>query len=458
MLKKTYPALTDRPVLPTLMRLSWPIIVGQAMHLMYNLVDTFWVGRLGARYLAAITVSFPVIFLAFSLGLGFSVSGATLVAQYTGAKSPEKANQAAGQVMIFGAVVAVIFALLSILFGRRMLALLGAGPDVLPHAWEYFSVLVAGIPLIFIFFMFSSVCEGAGDTVTPMKLKVASVLLNIILDPLLIFGFWIIPSLGVAGAAGATVISRVGASVIGLWLLFSGRKKIHLHARNFVPDWKMLGLIVRIGLPAAVGYSALALAITVLTSIVAAFGTFTLAAWGIGNRVTALIRMPAMGVSKATGVLVGQHLGADQPDEACKTAYISIGAIFVVMITLALVFLVAAPYVGGFFSDEPAVIHSVTSYLRIAAFAFAFLAVQETIGGALQGAGKTMQKTFFHILTLWALQLPFTWTLGHALGWGENGVWWGIFFATFAGAAITMLWFMQGTWQSKVIEPKTSYS
>ncbi len=447
-------ALTDQPVLPTLLRLSWPIVVGHGMHLTYNLVDTFWVGRLGPIYLAAITVSFPVIFLAFSLGLGFSVSGVALVSQYTGAKKYEKANTAAGQVMLFGFAIAVLFAVLSVLFGRQALSLLGAGEDILPIAWEYFRVIVAGVPLIFVFFMFSSVCEGAGDTLTPMKLKVGSVAFNILLDPLLIFGVWFFPELGIAGAAYATVISRMGAGVLGLYLLFSGRKSIHLRLEHFKPDWEMLKLIVRIGFPAAVGYSALALAIAVLTSIVASVAAvkeFTLAAWGIGNRVTALIRMPAMGFSKATGVLVGQHLGADQPEEASHTANIALIAILVVMLAIAVIFLVVAPYVVTLFTDQSEVIDMASTYLRIAAFAFAFLAVQEVIGGALQGAGKTMQKTFFHMFTLWALQLPFTWLLGHTLGWGENGIWWGIFLAKLTGAAMVLIWFRKGTWKSKVI-------
>ncbi len=429
-------------------------MVGQAMHLAYNLADAFWVGKLGPEQLAAITVAFPVIFLAFSLGLGFSVSGVALVAQFTGAHQPEKANQAAGQLMICGLVIAIVFALLSIIFGYRALALLGAGPEVLPYAWQYFRVLALGIPLIFVFFMFSSVCEGAGDTVTPMKLKVVSVIFNIVLDPILIFGSCGLPALGVAGAAYATVISRIGVSIIGVYLLFSGRKRIHLRVRHLVPQWTMLKLIVRIGLPAVIGYSALALAIAVLTSIVASVAVvekFTLAAWGIGQRVTALITMPAMGFSKATGVLVGQHLGAGQQREATKTAWIAVGAIFSVMLAVAFLFLALAPFVGRIFTDEPRVIATTTTYLRIAAFAFAFFSVQEVIRGALQGAGKTMQATFFNMLTLWGLQLPLTWTLGHAAGWGENGIWWGILLAKLIGAVCILLWFMQSKWQRKVI-------
>lgn len=444
--------LIDEPVLPTLFKLSWPIMVGESMQLMYNLADTFWVGRLGPEFLAAITVSFPIIFIVFSVGIGFSISGIALVSQYTGAGEHEKANLVTGQVLSFAIMVSLIFSFLGLILGEHLLILIGADEEVLPLAWSYFRIIVSGIPLMFIYFIFSAVLQGIGDTKTPMYLKLVAVGANVILDPLLIFGWGGFPELSIAGAAVATIITRFLAAIIGIYILFTGKKQLHLYPHHLRPRWNMIKKIVKIGFPAAVGDSGLAIAISVMTSIVAGFGTVTLAAYGVANRITSIIRMPAMGIGRATGVLVGQHLGADQPDEAGKTAWLSAGTILVIMLIMATILLFTAPWLIDFFTDDPEVVDLGAEYLKIVGFGFTFLGVQIVLSGALSGAGKTVQQSFFRLLTLWAFQIPFSYSFAHYMGLQETGIWWGIFTAKLLGLIVMSLWFIKGTWQEKVIE------
>ncbi len=444
--------IIDQPVLPSILRLSWPIMVGESMQLMYNLADTFWVGRLGPEFLAAITVSFPIIFVIFSVGIGFSISGIALVSQYTGAGKQEMANLATGQILTFSISVSVIFAIIGLIFGEQLLGLIGAEGDVLPYAWAYFRIITAGIPLMFLYFIFSAVMQGIGDTVTPMILKLIAVISNIILDPLLIFGWGIFPEMGIEGAAVATVITRLLAALAGIYILSSGRVGLKLRLCHFKPEPDMIKRIIKIGFPAAVGDSGLAIAISILTRIVAGFGTFTIAAYGIANRITSLIRMPAMGIGRATGVIVGQHLGADQPDQAEKTAWISTGIILGVMLVMATIMLFTSDFLVGIFTDEKEVIIIGSQYLKIVGFAFTFLGAQIVLSGALSGAGKTVQQTFFRLLTLWAFQIPLAYIFAHFLGWGSEGIWWGIFAAKFLGTALLVIWFLRGTWKTKVIE------
>ncbi|MFW6270548.1 MAG: MATE family efflux transporter, partial [Bacillota bacterium] len=396
--------IINQPVLPTLLKLSWPIMVGESMQLMYNLADTFWVGRLGAEFLAAITVSFPLVFLIFSIGIGFSIAGIALVSQYEGANQHENANLAAGQILAFAMMFSIVFGTIGLVFGEYLLSLIGADEEILPYAWSYFRIIVAGMPLTFIYFIFSSVMQGIGDTKTPMYLKIIAVGANVILDPFFIFGWSIFPELGIAGAAVATVITRFLAAAIGIYILFTGRKDIHLHLYHMRPHWKMIKKIIMIGFPAAVGDSGLAIAVTFMTSIVSGFGTVTLAAYGVANRITSVLRMPAMGVGRATGVIVGQHLGADQPDEAEKVSWMSSGIILALMLGLAILMLLIAPWLVGLFASETEVINIGTTYLRIVSFGFAFLGVQNVLSGSLSGAGKTVQQTFFRLLTLWVFQ------------------------------------------------------
>ena len=444
--------LIDKPILPTIARLSWPIMVGESLQLMYNLADTFWVGRLGPEYLAAITVSFPLIFLFFSVGIGFSLAGIALVSQHTGAGNKDKANLVTGQVLLFAIITSISFSILGLLFGENLLALMGAEADILPHAWAYFRIITAGIPLMFVYFIFSSVLQGIGDTKTPMYLKLFTVGINIILDPFLIFGWSIFPDLGIAGAAVATIISRFFAFSIAIYVLFNGINGIKLHIHDLKPNWRIIKKIIRIGFPAAIGESGLAIAFSFLTSIVAGFGTVALAAFGVVNRITSIIRMPAMGIGRATSVLVGQHLGADQPDEAEKTSWLSAGIILLIMIIIAIIMLFAAPFLVNLFTDESEVIELGSYYLRIIGFGFAFLGVQMVLRGALSGAGKTVQQTFFNLMTLWVFQIPLSYIFAHYLGMEVIGIWWGIFTAKLLGMTIMAIWFKRGTWKSKVIE------
>ncbi|MFW5985671.1 MAG: MATE family efflux transporter [Halanaerobiaceae bacterium] len=445
-------SLIDKPVLPTLFRLSWPIMVGETMQLMYNLADTFWLGRLGKEFLAAITVSFPLIFVIFSVGIGFSLAGIALVSQYTGANQHEKANLVTGQILVFTIMVSFTFSIFGLIFGEKLLVLIGAGEDILPYAWAYFRIITAGIPLMFIYFIFSAVLQGIGDTKTPMYLKLIAVAANVVLDPLLIFGWFGFPELGISGAAIATVFTRFLAAGVGLYILFTGKKELHIRPHHLRPDWEMIKKIVRIGFPAAAGDSLLAISISVMTWIVGGFGTVTLAAYGVANRITSVIRMPAMGIGRATSVLVGQHLGADQPDQAGHTAWIAAGVILGMMLVLATLMLLFAPWIVGIFSDEQPVIEMGAVYLKIVGFGFTFLGVQIVLSGALSGAGKTLQQSFFRVMTLWVFQIPFSYILAHYMNWGATGIWWGIFYAKLTGLLIMLLWFRKGTWKTKEIE------
>lgn len=444
--------LTDKPIIPTMIKLSWPIIVAQGMHLMYQLADTFWLGMLGPEHLAAITLSFPLLFIVYSMGAGFSIAGVALVSQYTGAEKHERASLAAGQILILSIAVSLLFVVPGRVFSEEMLLLIGAEPEVLPLANTYFSIYVSAVPIIFIYYVFSACLEGIGDTVTPMKIKVAAVIANIVLDPFLIFGWSIFPDLGIAGAAWATVLSRFLASSIGIYIMFSDMTNLTIKPRHFVPDMFLIKKIFRIGLPAALGDSAIAIAITVLTSLVAGFGTVVVAAWGIANRITSMIRMPAFGLGRAVSIMVGQHLGAEQPDEAGRVSWVGTGASTLLLLGLALMLLVASPFIMQFFTDDPEVVETGARILRILGFAYIFLGAQIVLSGALNGAGKTKQQIFFRILSLWGFQIPFSYLLAYTLDLGHDGIWWGIFLAKVLGLLALILWFKRGTWQTKEIE------
>ncbi|MBF8437870.1 MATE family efflux transporter [Halanaerobiaceae bacterium Z-7014] len=443
--------IIDQPILPTLIKLSWPIIIGQGMHLMYQLADTFWVGRLGAEYLAAMSLAFPLLLVVYSVGAGFSIAGVSLVSQYTGAGRPKMASKATGQIFTLAIFLSIIFTAAGIYFSEELFLLIGAEEDVLPLALEYFRIYVSGIPIIFIYFIFSSVLEGIGDTITPMKIKLVTVILNIVLDPFLIFGWFFFPELGIGGAALATVLSRLVAGIIGIYIMFWNKTELKLELWHLKPEPKMIKRIIRIGTPAALGDSAMAIALSLMTALVANFGTITVAAWGIANRVTSAIRMPAFGMGRATSVMVGQYLGAEQPDEAGKVSWMSAGITILFMVGLAIVLLFISPNIMAVFTGDMDVIKVGTEYLQIAGFAYTFLAAQIVLSGALNGAGKSLSQTIFRLLSLWVFQLPISYLLSTTLGFEQSGVWWGILIAKFMGVLVLSVWFRKGTWKTREI-------
>jgi putative MATE family efflux protein len=305
---------------------------------------------------------------------------------------------------------------------------------------------------MFTFMIFSALLRGYGDTKTPMRMMIYSTLLNIILDPFLIFGVGFFPSLGVKGAAYATVFSRAVAGIIGVYMLVTGKKGIVLTLKSFKPDLEEIKKILILGVPSAAEQSIVALGMTFLMSIVSQFGTIVVAAYGIGSRILSAVMLPSRGFATATTTMVGQNLGAEQPDRAEKSAWISTGIIFGLLTFLALLFNLFPRTIISIFNSNPEVLRIGVSFLRIVGFSFGFLGVRFIIGGSFRGAGNTVIAMILAIIALWGIRLPLVQYLGINLEWGTTGIWWGMFLSNFITAIIAVIWFRTGTWKKKVIE------
>jgi len=439
------------PIVSTLFKLAWPVMIGNTMHVIYHLADTFWLGKLGASAVAALSIGFPLIFFMISIGSGITVAGTTLVAQYMGSGDRKMANKITGQIFTSVGILSVILAVVGVILNKSILQLMGAPAKILPDASAYLDIIFAGIPFMFIFFIFSALLRGYGDTKTPMKLMVFSTILNIILDPFLIFGIGFSPQLGVRGAAIATIFSRAVAGIIGIYILFSGRKGLHLSRKSLKPEYREIKKIFTLGLPSAGEHSIVALGMTVLMSIVSQFGTMVVAAYGIGSRILSVVMLPSRGLATATTTMVGQNLGADQSDRAEKTAWTSSGIIFLLLTSLATLFNLLPAAIISIFNSNPEVIEVGKSFLRVVGFSFGFLGVRFILGGSFRGAGNTVIAMVMAIIALWGIRLPLAHFLGNYLEWGTRGIWWGMFFSNFITAIIAAIWFKRGSWKEKVV-------
>ncbi|MBM7622620.1 MATE family efflux transporter [Sporohalobacter salinus] len=448
---------TEGSLIKSLFQLSWPIILSNLMQMTYNIVDTIWVGRVGAKSVAAISLSFPIVFVLLSLGIGFTIAGTTLVAQYTGANEKEKVNHVVGQIFSFVLSIALFCSIIGIIFTPNFLKWMGASKQVLPLAVNYMRILFFGMSFMFVFFIFSALLRGNGNSITPMKLMFVSTLINLVLDPFLIFGISFFPELGVSGAAVATVFSRAIVALLSIYFLWKGTYGLNLKWKHLKFDFKLIKEIINLGAPAAIEQSTRGLGMTAMMSIVAHFGTMTVAAFGICTRVLSLVIMPSRGFSTATTTMVGQNLGANKINRAEKSAYLSTGLNFILLSTLGVAFFTVPQLIIKIFNNNPEVVKIGSSFMQINGLFFGFMGVLIVINGGFRGAGNTLSAMFFSIFSLWIIRIPLANILSKVFGWGATGIWWSFVVSNVAGSLTAILWFKRGHWKKNIInkEEKT---
>nr|WP_188978912.1 MATE family efflux transporter [Halocalculus aciditolerans] len=437
--------LTTGGIAKPLAYLSLPIVVTNLFQTAYNLADTFWVGRYSTEALAAISFAFPLVFLLISLGMGLSVAGSVMVAQNVGAGKDREAEYAASQTVVFSVAVSVVMGILGFFVVDDLLTIFGAAPDVYPLAVEYMQVISLGLVFMFGFLMFISLMRGYGNTVTPMVVMFFSVLLNIILDPFLIFGWWVFPRLGLEGAAIATVFSRALAFVAGLAVLFAGSRGLEIHLADMRPDLGFARRILRIGLPASVEGTGRALSINLMLIVVGLFPTTVVAAFGIGTRVLSVVFMPAIAVARGVETMSGQNIGADQYDRAAEATWFAARATFVLLSLVGVVGWIWAEPIIAVFTSDPDVVAVGVTFMRYIAPTFGFMGIMRSYNGSFRGAGKTLTAAAISVGVLGVLRLPFAFFASQSIG--AAGIWLSFALSNVLGAAVAYAWYQRGTWR-----------
>jgi len=453
--------LTSGGIGKPLFFLAMPIVVTNLFQTAYNLADTFWLGQYSTDALAAISFAFPMVFLLISFGTGISVAGSVLVAQFTGADEAREAEYAASQTVTFAAIVSVVLGVVGYFLVERFLSLMGASQDVLPLASSYMEVISLGLLFMFGFFVFIALMRGYGDTITPMLVMFGSVVVNIVIDPFLIFGWTVVesaplvgtvsfPELGIQGAAVATVFSRGLALVVGLAIMFRGDRGVQIHLRDMAPDLSYLRRLVRIGLPASVEGMGRALSMNLLLFVVATFSDPVVSAYGIGTRVFSVIVLPAIAVARGVETMTGQNVGAGKPDRAEAAANLAAKVLFGIL-TLAgiVVFLAPEPivsvFVGAGQENADRVVEVGAQFLRYVALTFGFIGITRAYTGSFRGAGRTLTAAAISVAMLGVVRFPIAWFAAGPLG--ESGIWISFAVSNVVGAAIAVLWYRRGTWK-----------
>jgi putative MATE family efflux protein len=436
----------ERHRFSSLARIALPLMASNLVQTLYNLADAFFLGKLGEAELSAPTIAFPIIFFLILFGIGFSMAGTTLIAQAKGKGDDGRVDFYLGQSAVILTVTSLLIAVTGVVVTEPLLRLLQTPQEVYVFTRDYTMIIFAGLPFMFGFLILQSAMQGIGRTMIPLWVQLGTVALNIALDPLLIFGFGFFPAWGVRGAAAATVIARGLSSVVALALLVRGRHGLRLQPVNMRPTWEAVRLFFRIGLPSSFGQALTALGFTVLQGIVNSFGAPVIAAFGVGNRLIGLFNMPALGISRAVTTLVGQNLGARDPEGAKRIVYTGALSIQVFLIpAMTLTFFFGGSFIRFFVNDLETIAYGAELF-RIVAPSVVFFGFFHAFIGAFQGAGDTKPVMVLNVARLWLLRVPIAWLLAVVLGVGPEGIWWSMFISNSTAAAATIYWFGRGRW------------
>jgi putative MATE family efflux protein len=452
-------ALLEGPILPSLLKLAVPIVLANILQSAYQLTDAFWVGRLGGAAVAAVSVAFPIIFLSIAIGMGFGIAGSTLVAQYAGARNERMVNHVAAQTLVMVALTSVVIGAIGYGVAPALLRWMGVAADVYPGALQFMRISFVSLVTVFGFGMFQAVLRGIGEVTLPLYIVLGTVLLNFILDPLFIFGWGPIPATGVAGAAYATLGTQTLAAVIGLGALLSGRYGIHLTWSDFRPDWAFVKRAFVLGFPASIESSSRGLGMTVMTFLIATFGTIPIAAFGVGTNIFMFVLIPAMGLSMATAALVGQHIGAGKVQRAAHIAHVSAAIAFVSLTVVGVaVFFGAYAIVAFFVPSDAAVIAEGGRFIRVLALSFGFLGLQLALIGVFRAAGEMVVTMVLAMMSMWGLQFPLAYVLGKHTQYGLDGLWYAFPTATVTTTLVALGWFLRGSWKTKRLTKEQAFA
>jgi putative MATE family efflux protein len=427
--------------------LAIPMILELVMESTFAVVDIYFVGKLGASAIATVGLTETYLFILYSVAMGLSMAVTAIIARRTGEKNTSESGNAAVQSIILGLIAALPLTIGGIFFAKDLLALMGADAWSINEGYKYTQYMLGGNAVIVLLFVINAIFRGAGDAAIAMRVLWIANIVNIGLDPLLIFGWGIIPAFGIEGAAMATNIGRGIGVAVQLWVLFKGGKHIKVTISQLYVDSKIMLNIVKTSL-GGIGQMIIAMTSWVfLIRILSELGAETVAGSTIAIRIMMFTMMPAWGLSNAAATLVGQNLGAGEPDRAEKSVW-KIG--FYNMIFLVLVSIVYFFYnedLMRLFSDDARVIAVGAEWIQIVSYGYFIYGWWMVSVQAFNGSGDTKTPTLINVVFFWLFQIPLAYSLAIIFDWQESGVFWGMFISEIGVGLFTLWLFTKGKWK-----------
>ena len=428
--------------------LAIPMILEMLMESIFALVDIIYVSRVSVNAVATVGLTESVLTLVYAVAIGLSMAATAMVARRTGEKDSEGANRTAVQVIFIGIAISILISFIGIIYPKEILQLMGGEPSLIEEGFGYTQVLLGGNITVMLLFLINAIYRGAGNASIAMWTLILSNGLNIILDPIFIFGLDPIPAYGVQGAAIATTIGRGVAVVTQLLILFFGAGKIKLVVKDLVLRVSLVLDILKVSL-GGIGQFIIGTSSWVfLMRIMSEFGSEVLAGYTIAIRIMMFTLMPAWGLSNAAATLVGQNLGANKPERAEKSVWITGKYCAYFMGLVSLIYIVFAPTFLGWFSESSEVISNGALCLQIMAAGYIAYAYGMVVIQSFNGSGDTKTPTYINFVCFWLFQLPFAYIMSITLEFGPQGVFWAITIAEVLIAIIGVWLFRKGKWKT----------
>jgi putative MATE family efflux protein len=431
--------------------LAIPMVLEMVLESLFAVVDVLWVGRLGANAVATVGLTESLLALVFSIGIGLSMSTTAMVARRIGEKDPQDAAVAGAQAIFLGLLVSLAIGVPSFVFAPQLLQLMGASPEIVATGTGYARIALGGCGAIVMLFLNNAIFRGAGDAAIAMRLLWVSNILNLILDPCLIFGLGPFPRLGVTGAALATFSGRSIGVLYQFYRLMKGTERLRIPPSLLRLNPRVMWRLIRVSLTGILQFAIANTSWIGLVRIVSFFGSAALAGYTIAIRIVIFVILPSWGLSNAAATLVGQNLGAGHPERAEQAVWRTGLYNMLVLGLIGVVFIFTATPLVRLFTHDPAVVPLAASALRILSYGNIAYAYGMVMLQSFNGAGDTVTPTIVNFFGFWVLEIPLAWWLAIHQGLHSTGVYLSIVIAQAAVAIAGILLFRRGKWKRQLI-------
>jgi len=450
-IRGTQQDFTEGSISRAVFLLAIPMVLEMVMESLFAIVDVFWVTRLGADAVATVGLTESLLTLVFSVAIGLSMSTTAMVARRTGEKDSHGAAIAAVQAIILGIGVAVLLGVPGYLLGPHLLGWMGAPAGVIATGQRYTSIVFGGCFAVMLLFLNNAIFRGAGDASVAMRVLWFSNIINLLLDPCLIFGLGPFPALGVTGAAVSTLIGRSSGVLYQFWILTRGRSRIRIALADIRVVPRVIASLVRVSITGVLQFMVAHTSWIVLVRIISAFGSVAVAGYTIGIRIFIFVLLPSWGLSGAAATMMGQNLGAGKPDRAERAVWLT-GFYNMLFLGGVAVVLILFPHaIAGLFTSDPAVLRYAVDCLRIIAwgnlaYAFGMVLIQ-----AFNGAGDSVTPTIINVIGFWMCEVPLAWALAFPAHMEVRGVFTSIPIAEVFITLMGLAMFLKGGWRTRKI-------
>lgn len=434
-----------------LILLAIPMVIEMAMESLFAVVDVYFVGKLGSKAVTTVGLTESVLTIIYSIGFGISMAATAVVARRVGEKNTSAAKQAAGQTLFIGVALSLIISVVGLLYSQDILQLMGASEELAAYGNGYMFWMLLGNSTILLLFLLNGVFRGAGNAAIAMRVLWISNGINVVLDPMLILGLGPFPELGLEGAAYATNIGRGIGVLYQLYVLFTGKSVVSINIKSLLPDLSIILKIIQVSAGGTGQFIISSASWIFLMRMMSEFGEGAVAGYTIAIRVLIFTILPAWGLANAAATLVGQNLGANQPERASKSVWVAslYNAVFLGVVSV--VYFVFATPIISFFTTDPEALQTGVECLRYLALGYVFFAYGMVMTQAFNGAGDTTTPTILNVIMFWLIQLPLSYALAITLNLGPVGIFLGIIISETLLAVAALWLFRRGKWKEKAV-------